>query len=334
MEYSELFNTLMSNIEVLVKEKSEEELYELEKKLSFRERTLFNYRIKSIKEDFIFIENYAEYCNNKEIIKALISHDELDYVLKNFEEISYYNFETREPILMYLKEKIDRISEEELAKIKYSIIYHMIEMKYDIKDEEISEITNLFEETAEKVGLTLFDIKKIDYGSYSTIYRLGPKIIKIGHIRKTDNIVDNNRILLPDSIVKIHSNIIEITDFIEGKSNFSKDEIYEVYKELREQGIVWLDPYKDNLKRIDEETIKKQEKKSKNRDKYPFIKNRRFINRPLKTNELVIIDLDHLVDENDIVSICEASEYLREDILSDRENYEKRYLLEKKKTIN
>ena len=41
-----------------------------------------------------------------------------------------------------------------------------------------------------------------------------------------------------------------------------------------------------------------------------------------------------MVDENDSVSIYEASEYLRGEILYTRESFEKRYLLENKKTIN
>jgi hypothetical protein len=94
-----------------------------------------------------------------------------------------------------------------------------------------------------------------------------------------------------------------------------------------------MDPSKDNLKRIDERNIKLQKEKSKNRNIYPFIKNRRIISRPLKLNDLVIVDLDHLVDEEDKGRIYEISEYLREDILMARENYEKRYLLEKKKAI-
>ena len=333
MGYSKLYDDLINKAEELVKYKSDEELYELGKQLSFRERILFDYKIQSVKEDFEFMENFAEYCNIKKLIKSLIDNDELGYILKNFDDICDYDFKTREPILEYLKKNADRIVHEELERIKHSIIYNMLEVRYNIKIGEFNEIANLFEETAKNEGLTLFDIKKIDYGSYSTIYRIGSKIIKIGYRRRIDEIVDNNRILLPDTLLKIHSNIIEITDFIDGKSNFSTEEIYEVYKELRDQGVVWLDPTKDNLKRIDEENLKKQEKKSESRDKYPFIKNRKFRNRQLRTNDLVIIDLDHMVDENDRVSIYEATEYLREDILSTREKFEKRYLLEKKKTI-
>lgn len=333
MEYSKLYNELISKAETLFKEKTEEEIYDLGKQLSFRERTCFDYKIKSIRENFVFYEPYSEYYNNKHMIDTLIENNELNYIIKNFKEISAYNYETKEPILKYIKENLSRINKDELQNIKFTLINQMLERKYELEDQDINKVKYLLEDTAKKENLTIFDIKKIDSGSYSSIYKLGSKVIKIGYKRAIKKIVDNNRILLPDSITNVKSNIIEITDFIDGKCNFSKDEVYEVYKDLREQGIVWLDPTKENLKRIDEATIKKQEIKSMNRDQYPFIKNRKFINRPLKTNELVIIDLDHLVEEDDRPNICRVDDYLREDILTDRENYEKRYLLEKKKAI-
>ena len=209
----------------------------------------------------------------------------------------------------------------------------MFEKRYDLEEDDINKVKNIIDSISKKEKLSILDIDKIGDGSYSNIYKIGNKVIKIGYKRNIDKIVDNNRILLPDEFISIKDNIIEITDYIDDKSDFTKDEIYEVYKDLREQGIIWMDPSKDNLKRIDNINIEIQKEKSKNRNKYPFIKNKRIINRPLKSNDLVIIDLDHLVEENNKGRIYEISEYLREDILSDREKYEKRYLLEKKKTI-
>lgn len=334
MGYSKLYDALIKDADKLVKEKSDKDLYEIGKKLPFIERTIFDYKIKSIKENFQFYERFGEYVNKNNMIKNIINNDELDYVLKNFDSLTSYAFEIIEPIFIYIRDNMNRIDKNELENIKYSIIKKMLNMVFELSEEDINKVKDLFEETAEKEGLTLFDIKQLDYGSYSKIYKIGNKIIKVGNKRVIERIVDNNRILLPDKLIKIKSNIIEITDYIEGNNNSTREEIYEVYKELRDQGIVWLDPTKENLRRLDDKTIELQKEKAKNRDRYPFIKNRRLINRPLKTNELIIIDLDHLVDERDAAKINEASDYLREDILFTRESFEKRYLLEKKKTIN
>lgn len=333
MDNSKLYESLIININNLYKEKSEEELYELGKNLSFIERLNFDYKIRSIKEHFEFSEYFSEYYHKKIFINKLINNNELNYIINNFKKISSYDFETKIPIIRYIKNNIDKINKDDLKKIKYYITYNLFEKKYDLDENDINNVKNIVDELANKENLTMFDIDKIGSGSYSNIYKIGNKIIKFGYKRGINKIVDNNRILLPDKFLIINENIIEITDYIKGNSDFTKEEIYEVYKELRNQGIVWMDPSKDNLKRIDERNIKLQKEKSKNRNIYPFIKNRRIINKPLKLNDLVIVDLDHLVDEEDKGRIYEISEYLREDILTTRENYEKRYLLEKKKTI-
>lgn len=333
MDNSKLYESLIININNLYKEKSEEELYELGKNLSFIERLNFDYKIRSIKEHFEFSEYFSEYYHKKIFINKLINNNELNYIINNFKKIASYDFETKIPIIRYIKNNIDKINKDDLEKIKYSITYYLFEKKYDLDENDINNVKDIVDELANKENLTIFDIDKIGSGSYSNIYKIGNKIIKFGYNRKINKILDNNRILLPDKFIIIDENIIEITDYIKGNSDFTKEEIYEVYKELRNQGIVWMDPSKDNLKRIDERNIKLQKEKSKNRNIYPFIKNRRIINRPLKLNDLVIVDLDHLVDEEDKGRIYEISEYLREDILKARDNYEKRYLLEKKKTI-
>lgn len=333
MDNSKLYESLIININNLYKEKSEEELYELGKNLSFIERLNFDYKIRSIKEHFEFSEYFSEYYHKSIFINKLINNNELNYIIKNFKKISSYDYETKIPIIKYIKNNIDKINKDDLKKIKYYITYNLFEKKYDLDENDINNVKDIVDELANKENLTIFDIDKIGSGSYSNIYKIGNKIIKFGYNRKMNKIVDNNRILLPDKFLIIDENIIEITDYIKGNSDFTKEEIYEVYKELRDQGIVWMDPSKDNLKRIDERNIKLQKEKSKNRNIYPFIKNRRIINKPLKLNDLVIVDLDHLVDEEDKGRIYEISEYLREDILKARDNYEKRYLLEKKKTI-
>lgn len=333
MDYSELYRSLIDNIDNLYREKSDRELYELGKQLPFIERLNYDYKIRSIKEKFEFLDFFSEFYNRKNFINKLIDNDELNYIINNFEKISSYDFETKEPIIKYINKNIDKIKKEDLEKIKYFIVYNMFEKRYDLEEDDINKVKNIIDSISKKEKLSILDINKIGYGSYSNIYKIGNKVIKIGYKRNIDKIVDNNRILLPDEFINIKDNIIEITDYIDDKSDFTKDEIYEVYKDLREQGIIWMDPSKDNLKRIDNINIEIQKEKSKNRNKYPFIKNKRIINRPLKSNDLVIIDLDHLVEENNKGRIYVISEYLREDILSDREKYEKRYLLEKKKTI-
>ena len=87
MENSKLYESLIININNLYKEKSEEELYELGKNLSFIERLNFDYKIRSIKEHFEFSEFFSEYYHKSIFINKLINNNELNYIIKNFKKI-------------------------------------------------------------------------------------------------------------------------------------------------------------------------------------------------------------------------------------------------------
>ena len=103
---------------------------------------------------------------------------------------------------------------------------------------------------------------------------------------------------------------------------------------LREQGIIWMDPWFLNLGKLDRTTREVQKEKEKHKDKMPFlVENRKFKHRELKTSDYVIIDLDHLVDETNKEEIKRVSKNLDEMRIEARKEYEKRYILEKKKDI-
>lgn len=215
---------------------------------------------------------------------------------------------------------------------KYNLIYDILCRTYNITDEDIDRITYMIEKYAEEQDKSLFDITKIGYGTYSKVYRLGNKVIKTSGKRGTPNIIENNRILIPDQLINIKGNIIEINDYVEGIGDVSEDEIYEVYKDLREQGIVWFDPWYNNIGRLNETALKSQERKLKTRPNTPLlVENRRFIHRQLKVNDPVIIDLEFLIDENDEDEIERATCEVNDLRLYAKCVHEKRYLLENKK---
>ena len=216
---------------------------------------------------------------------------------------------------------------------KRELVDEMLYSVYRVTDEDVDKIISMIDNIAEKQDKSFFDIEEIGLGTYSTVYRLGNKVIKIGGNRAT-KIIDNNRILIPDQLINIKDNIIEINDYVEGVGDVSEDELYEVYKDLREQGIVWMDPWFNNLGRLNETTLESIEQKLKNRSDLPFIvKNRKFIHRQLKINDPIIIDLDFFVDENDKEEIERTTYDVNDLRLYTRKTFEKRYILEKKKDI-
>ena len=287
--------------------------------------------IITIEEHKEFIEDPYDFVCHDVLIKRLIEDDNLTYIVKHFDELCK-DREHLPELLEYMSFWSFRIKNKDvLEKLKGALVYEMLYDKVIVKDDDIDKIKFMINEVAKSQNLSFFDIKPIGTGSFSTVYRLGDKVIKIGK-RRVTKIIDNNRLYLPDKLEHVAGNTIEITDYLEGVGRVCDDEIYAVYKELREQGIMWMDPWFSNLARLNSKTLESLQEKSKNRSSLPFlIENRKFIYRQLRSNDPVIIDLDHLIDETNKAEIKRISKNINEFRDETRKRYEKRYLLEKKK---
>ena len=148
-------------------------------------------------------------------------------------------------------------------------------------------------------------------GSYSNVYKIGEKIIKIGaHQRTTEEIPYHKRILqpllrrsvkdddgTPDGKFLFH---MEASEEVDTERHIPIDEVYKVYKELRDDGIIWTDPKADNLGRLKKDNVVHfegiEEVDSASVGFAVDIPKDREI---LKKGELVIIDTDFLYREGD-----------------------------------
>jgi len=298
----------------------------------------------SIFESLFVMDEHEEYdlepyvlCSESSLPRVLVDNDDLKYIIKHFDELCKYDHDQLSIILNYLKMNTYRIRDKNfLEKLKNSLIYNHIIYEYErlnVTDDDVDRVRFLLNKLAEDEGVDFFDLREISRGSYSTAYRLGNKVVKVGRSRAT-KIIDNSRILIPDQMLRIGGNIIEINDYVKDVRSASNEKVYEVYKELREQGIIWMDPWFLNLGKLDRATLESQREKEKHKSKMPFlVENRKIKQRELKTGDYVIIDLDHLVDETNKEEIKRVSKNLDEMRIEVRKEYEKRYILEKKKDI-
>ena len=252
-----------------------------------------------------------------------ITIDELKYIIENISKIMKPSSNLNHELLTYLKQKINCISEDDLLKIEYAIANTLCNC-INNRDEVVSKIRNLLIDVATSEKVSLLDIRKIDYGAYSQIYRLGEKVIKIGLNRAVENIIDNRLILIPDYKGFIGSEYIEITDYIEiDNEGVTFNDLYMMYEELREQGITWLDPSEENVTRVDQKTLDKIKKKDKK--KLGFDTNLNYNNKELVVGDLIIIDLDHLISTDDINMIKHIKYNLNEIIVEKLDYFEKIY---------
>ena len=185
------------------------------------------------------------------------------------------------------------------------------------RSEEISTLVKFLISENENAGIQICGI-----GAFSVAIKVGNKVLKIGGDRDTKDfeIPYHPRLIRP--IIRkqnISGNssrpiYLEIQDEVDTHTEITNEELLLVYKELRDAGIKWCDPTKNNLGRL-----------KKDNYGYPVglgvpANNKAigFVGEdtsdvPLKVGELVIIDLDFLYPENhpEAVFTAHVPEFVR-----------------------
>lgn len=128
-------------------------------------------------------------------------------------------------------------------------------------NQNVKEIIKLMlQEILKHEEKQLADIKQVGEGGYSTAFQIGSKIIKIGKAPETYEIVKNSkRFLKPlirrkldilDEDGKRDTISLEITEAVDTSAKVTEKELYKIYKELREEGIIWTDAKASNVGRL------------------------------------------------------------------------------------
>ena len=177
----------------------------------------------------------------------------------------------------------------------------------DINDYSLT-LQILFREVLKSESKQFSDVEKIGEGAFSQTFRVGNKIIKVGAPRETYYIPNHRRILQPLARVKLtdknHNAIgtIEVTDEVdtsrEALNKITDDDLYRIYKELRDDGIAWGDPKKDNLGLLKRKNVPTFNGK-------PFYVNSKSLGfigelqgvEALEKGDIVIVDTDFLYRE-------------------------------------
>lgn len=203
-----------------------------------------------------------------------------------------------------------------------------------------------------KQNVTIKSIEMIGKGEYSSSYKIGDFVLKLGKERKTNIIPYHRRILQPllrqETNPGNESNLyIEIQNIVENNwyENMTEEqiqeELYKIYKEMRSQGVLWTDIKKENIGRLlkpnrtnyktkslqgdlqDKDSLKVVEEELEVSDNSTGIINR-ISELSLNVGELVILDTDMIFRLEDID--------IEEDMKSHHQpkyiRYEQRYLYE------
>lgn len=129
------------------------------------------------------------------------------------------------------------------------------------KQQDAEEIIKLMlQEVLKHEKKQLSDIKQVGDGGYSSAFQIGSKVIKIGQAPETYELVkDSKRFLKPlirhkleliNEEGKKETISIEITEAVDTSTIVTEEELYEIYRELREKGMIWTDAKSSNVGRL------------------------------------------------------------------------------------
>ena len=206
----------------------------------------------------------------KEFIRTLFDSKNINFLNNNIDELlQNTNIDNANEIYNYYKllQMYDKFNDENKPIIDKFYDVHKREIAKNIlqgkkqfnpkyKEEDIEKyadtMVQLLDELMESEDCRFSDVKMIGAGGYSNVYAIGDKILKIGEPRATYNVPNHKRIAQPFyrgnfenengepfACIEI-SEAVRVTDDLGGKA-------YEIYKELRDCGIIWADPKSANL---------------------------------------------------------------------------------------
>lgn len=250
---------IRDNFAIIIEKVSENDLLLLIKLLMAKNVTL-----NIVKENFPMVLNkiFNSVSNIEKIYDLLNKHRlierNIDYILQMNPLLEHLNVIC--PLLKNKSVEINQKLEEHIRSRKIEIAKFMLEDKITYKDgvlEKYAVTLNLIiEELLESESRRYLDICQTGNGTYSRVYRIGNKVLKVGEERQTYNIPNHRRILQPlirtnfyDEKEEKVIGCVEISNRVRTlrRSEKNVENLYKIYKELRECGIVWKDVKFENI---------------------------------------------------------------------------------------
>jgi len=291
-----------------------------------------------------FLEKITEYNPNLIIknIDYIISKDNIENFWAYFVAIKGKN------------ETVDRLINEKLSNsdniFAKALIYNFL-LKKDKENykwriekckEDIDEETKrnyaktlgyIIKELLDETGSKYTDINFLEAGTFSEVYQIGNKVLKIGQELNQYNIPNHRRLLQPiaranytleDGRILSCFQVTPIVDTYFSKEEKSDEKLYEIYKELRNDGIIWLDAKWENLGKLLEDNLTIWRGKIVEINPKSVGFDKKYEGRTLKEGDIVVTDLDMLYrEENPNIPWIKMSDKSKE--------FEERYLRNKKR---
>lgn len=218
-------------------------------KIFIKERMLYNLTVASSSEFAIIIRNnyglnWKEYIEeNIDILLEKLGCDKVQKIVRRFPDLN--------------NAVMEKINEYLFSKKKKYVEYLLFGKLKEYQDKEdynnlLEIIVRLVDEVLEHENLSYFNIRKKQSGHYSEVIEIGSKIIKLGKNRRMYEIPYDKRILIPlvridlSKFSKIQA-VLEVTEKVDCETKISDEELYLIYKDLRERKILCTDMRVENI---------------------------------------------------------------------------------------
>ena len=202
-------------------------------------------------------------------------------------------------------DKINELMNSHMDSVMESIMNNLIIDGADYsKDTNIKEIIELVvQDIIKNEKCNLSDITIIGKGAYSIVLSIHDKVFKVGVGRDTKSFPNNPYIIRPLLRKNIKINdidwFLEVTERVDTESYVSERDLYEIYKKLRQLGLIWTDVKRENVGRLLKDNNIHWERNLSPTEEALNLDGYRGDGIVLQTGDLVIIDADHIYDEND-----------------------------------
>lgn len=271
-------------------------------------------------------------------LKIEVLEKNIDFILENLDVENVLLIKKRttsEIITEKINNKIKENPEKYISASIKNLYYKMAHIKKTDNKERQKNIDIIVEvvyliikDICKNEKVNFQDIKLLDSGTYSQVIEVGNKILKIGSTRATNKFPNNpyiTSILLRKTfeISDASDLFVEVTEKVDTKTEVTEEELYQLYKKLRDIKLIWADIAPRNVGRLTKDN------KAHWRQELPITDERLGLdgyigNEQLKKGDLVILDNDHIFSEDTDFSEIKkcGSSYLT--------YFEKRYQNEKK----
>ncbi len=292
----EMHNTIFYNSDFICQKFGINTILEMTKAMDFKNRFAYIYEI---------YENIRlKYYTIDEFIDDLLKYNQTDYICENMNQIvdsANINTLTNQGLLKKLK----LLDDKKFSEIHSSIVCKMTRLKPKFLDSTtLLGLTMIVDEVAKNENVDISDLKYIGKGTITDVYKLGNKVVKFGKNRLTNKIPYHRRILQPlirrRVLREFNDLYIEISEYIQPDNTITDEDAYLIYKELREDGIIWIDAKRENIGRLEKDNIAHfNEPIYVKNETVGYIPETIKQDNPLKKGDLVIIDTDFLYREED-----------------------------------